>query len=88
MELYFLLTSLGLLLFAVAVLGMIWMIRSGQVDDLDTPALRMLADDPPPSSPLNSSDVGNRHRPETPTQATAHINNSSLSPSKEDVQRD
>lgn len=48
MEFYFILTSLGLLLFAIAVIGMVWMIRSGQVDDLDTPALRMLADDPPP----------------------------------------
>ena len=45
MELYFILTSLGFLLFAMAVIGMVWMIRSGQTDDLDTPALRMLADD-------------------------------------------
>ena len=50
MELYFILTSLGFLLFACAVMGMVWMIRSGQTDDLDTPALRMLADDSRPEA--------------------------------------
>lgn len=75
MLLYFILTSIGLLLFLIAVIGMIWMVRSGQADDLDTPALRMLADDqqapdeavdtPPPSNPPPSNPpqpTEDRHR--------------------------
>ncbi|TVR13791.1 MAG: cbb3-type cytochrome oxidase assembly protein CcoS [Planctomycetota bacterium] len=47
MELYFILTGLGFFLFLMAVTALIWMVRSGQMDDLDTPALRMLCDDEP-----------------------------------------
>lgn len=65
MVLYFMLTSLGLLLFLISVGGLVWMIRSGQTDDLDTPALRMLADDTPapPSSttPTSTTDSKERH---------------------------
>jgi cbb3-type cytochrome oxidase maturation protein len=54
---YFVLSGVGLLLFAIGLLGLWWALRSGQMDDLDTPAWRMLADDqaepgpqrPPPS---------------------------------------
>jgi cbb3-type cytochrome oxidase maturation protein len=35
--------ALGLVLFAVA--AYVWSVRSGQFDDLDTPALRPLIDD-------------------------------------------
>ena len=39
-----------LLLAAAGVVAFIWAVRSGQMDDLDTPSHRMLADDddPPP----------------------------------------
>lgn len=47
MIIYFIITAAGLLLFVVAVVGLIWLIRSGQMDDLETPALRMLHDDQP-----------------------------------------
>jgi cbb3-type cytochrome oxidase maturation protein len=48
MALYFLLTGLGLGLFAITVLGVIWAVRNGQYDDLDGPGQRLLADDRPP----------------------------------------
>jgi cbb3-type cytochrome oxidase maturation protein len=48
MTLYFLLTGIGFILFVGCCLALFWMVRSGQLDDLETPALRMLADDPAP----------------------------------------
>ena len=43
----YLLTGIGLTLFVVAVAALIGLVRSGQLDDLDTPPARMLAEDPP-----------------------------------------
>ena len=48
MSMLFVFTGLGLLLFIGAVAALIWSIRSGQLDDLDTPARRMLTDDASP----------------------------------------
>ena len=48
MGMLFVFTGLGLLLFIGAVAALIWSIRSGQLDDLDTPARRMLTDDASP----------------------------------------
>lgn len=42
---YFVLSGAGLLLFIIGLLGLWWALRSGQMDDLDTPAWRMLIDD-------------------------------------------
>ncbi len=47
----YLLTGIGLLLFVVAVAALVGLVRSGQLDDLDTPPARMLADDPAVSVP-------------------------------------
>ena len=38
---------LALLIAAAAVIAFIWVVRSGQLDDLDTPPLRVLFDDEP-----------------------------------------
>ncbi len=43
----FLLTGLGFVLFVTGACLLTWAVRSGQWDDLDTPAQRMLGDDPP-----------------------------------------
>ncbi len=43
----FLLTGLACALFALGVALLLWLVRDGQLDDLDTPAQRMLGDDPP-----------------------------------------
>lgn len=52
MSIIFLLIPLGLLLLGGAVLAFFWATRSGQFDDLETPAWRILMDDdrqPPPA---------------------------------------
>lgn len=45
MELVFFLLPLSLLLATFAVVAFVWATRSGQFDDLETPAHRMLIDD-------------------------------------------
>ncbi len=53
MNILFLLVPVALLLAAAGVGGFLWAARSGQFDDVETPALRMLIDDerePPPAS--------------------------------------
>ena len=45
MELVFLVLPIALALAGVAVLAFVWSARSGQLDDLETPAHRILFDD-------------------------------------------
>jgi|LauGreDrversion4_2_1035121.scaffolds.fasta_scaffold73092_2 cbb3-type cytochrome oxidase maturation protein len=45
------LIPIALLLGLGAVLAFVWAVRSGQLDDLDTPALRVLIDDEAPHTP-------------------------------------
>ncbi|MEM9065184.1 MAG: cbb3-type cytochrome oxidase assembly protein CcoS [Planctomycetota bacterium] len=45
MTVLFIVLPAALLLAAAAVGGFIWMVRTGQCDDLDTPAYRILFDD-------------------------------------------
>lgn len=44
---------IALLLAFAGVIAFIWAVRSGQLDDLETPSLRILGDDdePPPPEP-------------------------------------
>jgi cbb3-type cytochrome oxidase maturation protein len=51
MEAYLVFTGLGVALAAIALAAAIWAIRGGQYDDLETPALRLLADDATTTSP-------------------------------------
>ncbi|MCL4792122.1 MAG: cbb3-type cytochrome oxidase assembly protein CcoS [Gammaproteobacteria bacterium] len=51
MSIIYVLSPLGLLLLGAAVAAFFWAVRSGQFDDLETPAWRILLDDdrnPPP----------------------------------------
>jgi cbb3-type cytochrome oxidase maturation protein len=51
MTIIYVLIPLGLILLVVAVAAFFWAIRSGQYEDLSTPAWRILMDDdrePPP----------------------------------------
>ena len=48
METIFVLLPLALLIATIAVGFFIWAARSGQFDDLDTPAVRILFDDEEP----------------------------------------
>ncbi len=47
---YLVLIGVGLSLFVLCLYALIWAIRSGQYEDLETPALRMLHDDEPAPS--------------------------------------
>jgi len=47
MNILLLLIPLSLMLLAVAIGAFAWAVRRGQFDDLDTPALDILADEPP-----------------------------------------
>ena len=45
MEIIYLLVPLSVILVGVIIWVFLWAIRSGQFDDLDTPAVRILLDD-------------------------------------------
>jgi cbb3-type cytochrome oxidase maturation protein len=47
MATFLLFTGVGFVLFVVCLAGVVWAIGSGQFDDLETPASRLLGDDAP-----------------------------------------
>jgi cbb3-type cytochrome oxidase maturation protein len=63
MGMLFIFTGLGLVLFTAAVAALIWSIRTGQLDDLETPALRMLNDDAAPREPSRTGALQNAADP-------------------------
>ena len=56
-ETVFVLLPLALLIAAIAVGFFVWAARSGQFDDLETPAVRILFDDPPSPRPPRTSET-------------------------------
>ena len=66
METIFVLLPLALLIAAIAVGLFIWAAKSGQFDDLETPAVRILFDDEEPRRPA----PGATAPPSTPTEST------------------
>lgn len=46
-----LLIPISLVLLGIAIGLFVWAVRRGQFDDLDTPALDILREDPPPAPP-------------------------------------
>jgi cbb3-type cytochrome oxidase maturation protein len=51
MSIMYVIVPLALLVVLAAVVAYLWAARHGQFDDLTTPALRMLHDEPPPAAP-------------------------------------
>jgi len=51
MTILYLFLAIALAIFVSGVIALIWSIRTGQYDDLDTPSLRMLGDDMPGTMP-------------------------------------
>ena len=51
MSVIFIVLPIALVVVLVAVAAFVWGARRGQFDDLETPALRMLHDDPPGGAP-------------------------------------
>ncbi len=45
MSVLYVVVPLALVIVAIAVGGYLWAVRSGQMDDLETPALRVIRDD-------------------------------------------
>ncbi len=45
MSVLFIVVPLALVIVAVALAGYLWAVRSGQMDDLETPGLRVVRDD-------------------------------------------
>ena len=58
MSILLLLVPLSLMLLVAAAWAFIWAVRKGQFDDLDTPALDILVDDPPPPPPTPEPPTG------------------------------
>ena len=48
MRILLVLIPISLILLGLAVWAFVWAVRRGQFDDLDTPAIDMLADEPTP----------------------------------------
>ena len=77
METIFVLLPLALLIAAIALAFFIWAARSGQFDDLETPAVRILFDDEEPrriapagGAPAPQGPPGAVLPPSTPTEST------------------
>jgi len=75
METIFVLLPLALLIAAIAVAFFIWAARTGQFDDLDTPAIRILFDDdeprPSPGAAAGDTEVPVRRSPASSREARA-----------------
>lgn len=56
MSVIFIVLPLALLAAIAAVAAFIWSARDGQMDDLDTPSIRMLLDDDDPTIDVKDSD--------------------------------
>jgi cbb3-type cytochrome oxidase maturation protein len=65
----FVFTAVGLVLFLFGIAALVWSIRSGQLDDLDTPARRMLHEDAPPKSLSASPAIPSTDAPLKPTSS-------------------
>jgi cbb3-type cytochrome oxidase maturation protein len=56
MSILYLLIPLGVILLGIAVYAFVWAVRSGQFDDLEGPAHRILMDDDDPRIPTRQKD--------------------------------
>ncbi|GAA5070007.1 cbb3-type cytochrome oxidase assembly protein CcoS [Lysobacter panacisoli] len=57
MNILLLLVPISIVLLGIAIGAFVWAVRRGQFDDLDTPAIDILRDDP---APLRTQDDGDR----------------------------
>ncbi len=66
MDILYFLIPLGLLLLGLAVWAFFWAVGSGQFDDLDTPAMRVVMDDDshPADAPDDSHGSDERQAPD------------------------
>jgi len=57
LEILYMLIPLGLVIFAVAIWAFVWAVKSGQFDDMEGPAHRILMDDDDPRIPGKKVDT-------------------------------
>ena len=60
MNILLLLVPISLVLLGIAIGAFVWAVRRGQFDDLDTPAIDILRDDPLPAPRKDSHDEAHR----------------------------
>ena len=65
MSIIFVLIPLGLLLLLAAVAAFFWAVKSGQFDDLETPAWRILLDDDRGPPAAEKTQEPQAHKPQT-----------------------
>lgn len=58
MNILYLLIPLGLILVGLAVAAFFWAVRSGQFDDLDTPAMSVVMDDDTEPAAIDRRNAG------------------------------
>ncbi len=63
MSVLFIVVPLALVIATVAVGAFVWSVRGGQLDDLDSPALRMLHDESPRANRRRSGSPDGPSRP-------------------------
>ena len=56
MNILLLLVPISLVLLGIAIASFVWAVRRGQFDDLDTPAIDILREDPQPVQPGDARD--------------------------------
>lgn len=62
MTILLLLIPISVLLLGIAIVAFVWAVRSGQFDELETPPLDILREDPPSQPRVESSDDTNTPR--------------------------
>lgn len=60
MDILYLLIPLGIVILGVAIGAFIWAVRSGQFEDMEGPAHRILMDDDDPKIPTQRSGVSQK----------------------------
>ena len=60
MEILYLLIPLGLLVLGVAIWGFLWAVKTGQFDDMEGPAHRILMDDDDIRIPTRNSEKSSK----------------------------
>ena len=63
MNIVYVLVPLGLVLVGLGLWAFFWAVGSGQFDDLDTPAVRILFDDEEPHRPATVASSASARRP-------------------------
>ncbi len=64
MSVLYFLVPLAILLASAGVAGFLWAVRSGQFDDVETPAIRMLLDDESGARRTSKPPVKGHHKPQ------------------------